>query len=962
MRINKGEHYILDRDLHLDEELLNYGTLEFARNKSVKFTTTKNVINEGVVIMMPKDHSVTHFTQFQNVNENAFKGGGMVPIASDVGWWNMAGGHMKVKSTYKKPYTQSTADIKKGETSLTLVETTGWQPNDEIVVCYHEEPMEHNADWDDRTNSVVDFWLPRFERRRIRGISGTSVTIDALQFEHMSVDGVMPYVLNLSRNVKICGTKNGRSHIFSCAHGQQNPDGSFPHYSQPHDIDGLEAYDLGPRKVQPGIHPNRPTLVSGRYGLHFHHIGWGAKDSVVQNCSLHDCGNRMYVPHMSHGITFKNNVAFDSLESMFWWDWQEISHSTTWEKNIMVACRLNGIEIKSVGMELSLGDDNAAIDNIAIYAHAGDTHGGGAYTWNADNEAVWKFKGNVAIGCHSPLWVWQVTVNMHLIEDFKAYNCTQWHHGSYGGNYVSDKIYLYNTQLHPAATSFHPDAGWHNGVFNGTNKLDRLVIVTQSPFTSYWGHQLRNIKFLNDRNGVTIDCSGSPSDDIPGGKIVDIINCEFTNIQKQLEFIPGNFWGRFRVQDANGKAYQIENNGQRKDIKQFAALKNGTGSGLTAEYYNGKDFNTLAVQRTDLTIYFQQWDYDFPTFQLGVHNKVKVPFSIRWTGKIEPLWSEPTVFKLEGPSGYRMWLDGRLIIDAWFEKGDSKEFKDSAPQNLQVGKQYDIKVECYHASQPNKGIIIRWKSPSMPVFQEISHFQLHPTGVTQPPPPPNKRPTAFAGADKEITLPLSTVTLLGSATDPENGPLVLKWIQVSGPSGAVLQPAAENLTVTNMKEGSYVFRLTATDDKGDTASDEVAVVVKPAIVTPPPPNRLPTANAGSDVTITLPNSTVSLTGDGVDTDGTIAGFAWEKISGPNGANIKTPNARDTVVGNLIEGEYVFRLTVTDDKGGTANDEVVVTVKPVVVPVPVERVFELEDKAGKSSDFKLQADGTLKIVP
>lgn len=95
-------------------------------------------------------------------------------------------------------------------------------------------------------------------------------------------------------------------------------------------------------------------------------------------------------------------------------------------------------------------------------------------------------------------------------------------------------------------------------------------------------------------------------------------------------------------------------------------------------------------------------------------------------------------------------------------------------------------------------------------------------------------------------------------------------------------------------------------------------------ITPPPINLFPTANAGADQSITLPTNTITLSGSGSDSDGTIVSYAWTKVSGGS-ATIVSSNAATTVVNDLAQGTYRFRLTVTDDDGATASDEVVVNV-------------------------------------
>jgi len=92
-----------------------------------------------------------------------------------------------------------------------------------------------------------------------------------------------------------------------------------------------------------------------------------------------------------------------------------------------------------------------------------------------------------------------------------------------------------------------------------------------------------------------------------------------------------------------------------------------------------------------------------------------------------------------------------------------------------------------------------------------------------------------------------------------------------------------------------------------------------------PINQLPTANAGTDKEVTLPASSVQLTGSGTDPDGNISAYAWSQVSGPSTANIATANAATTNVSGLVQGSYTFRLTVTDNSNATATDDVVVTV-------------------------------------
>lgn len=192
----------------------------------------------------------------------------------------------------------------------------------------------------------------------------------------------------------------------------------------------------------------------------------------------------------------------------------------------------------------------------------------------------------------------------------------------------------------------------------------------------------------------------------------------------------------------------------------------------------------------------------------------------------------------------------------------------------------------------------------------------------------NQAPAANAGNDLAITLPTSSVTLAGTGTDADGNITQYAWTKVSGPDAGVIDaPAKASTTVSGLAAGTYTYRLTVKDDNGVTGVDDVNVTVNAE------PNKPPVANAGNDSTITLPLDSVRITGEGSDADGQIASYLWTKISGPEGSLMDAKNAPQVSISGLMHGMYIFRLTVTDDKGATATDDVTIVVnaeKPAVV--------------------------------
>src|SRR5690606_11509525 len=176
--------------------------------------------------------------------------------------------------------------------------------------------------------------------------------------------------------------------------------------------------------------------------------------------------------------------------------------------------------------------------------------------------------------------------------------------------------------------------------------------------------------------------------------------------------------------------------------------------------------------------------------------------------------------------------------------------------------------------------------------------------------PHNLPPIADGGGNKVVTLPTSSTTLNGSGEDEDGSINLFTGSQVSGPSTATTTSLTQpDLTISNLVEGVYLFRLTVTYDKGSTGFDEVSVLVQPT-----PANQPPTADAGANKVITLPVNSEILDGSGNDPDGSIATYFWEQRTGPSTATISATGAEDLTVTNMIEGTYVFRLTVTDNQG------------------------------------------------
>ena len=337
-------------------------------------------------------------------------------------------------------------------------------------------------------------------------------------------------------------------------------------------------------------------------------------------------------------------------------------------------------------------------------------------------------------------------------------------------------------------------------------------------------------------------------------------------------------------------------------------------------------------------------------------------------------------------------------------------------------------------------------------------------------------PIADAGSDQTVFLPTNSLILDGSGSDPDGGDIAnYQWVQQSGPSNATLVGAStDNLTASDLLAGTYVFRLTVTDDENQTGFDDVSVNVdsEPATLfinsggpdlsfngidwsadnsfiggttfanSVPIANttndelyqterfstsgslvyeipvingeykvdlhfaelfygvggesggvgsrvfniqvenetqinnydiisaaggsataiieslqnvivtdglltitltavtefpkisgigifeiRPPLVDAGIDQSTTLPTNNAIFNGTASDPDGGILTYLWTQESGPTTAILTNADTPDLTTNDLVAGEYVFRLTVSDDEMQTAFDDVMITVLP-----------------------------------
>ncbi len=426
-----------------------------------------NVVVDGLLSMRPQGPTVVHTVKFVGVDETKFVGGGMAPLASDVGLWVMGHGRLDVAGAPKTGWTRLASSVDAGSRTLSFAAApVGWVVGDELLVTPTGPP------------ATQDF-ATGFDVVRVSAVNGTTVEIDRpLPHGHPQVNGTWTAeVANLTRNVRIEGTPTGRSHVWIRSTRAQV-------------VDYAAIRFVGPRQVGEEF----TESVLGRYGLHFHESGDGSRGSEVIGTVVRDAGGHAFVPHMSHGITFRDTVSFDTFEEAYWWDLSPDTRTPGPETNdtlydhTMAALVRTDPDFRGyrlAGYTLGQGSGNTVRDSVAVGVQ-GNKHAAG-FSWpesrGESGHGVWTFTGgniahnNMANG----IFTWQNDDLPHVVEDFAAYHNgeTGITHGAYVNSYRYQGGHLYGNgsvalNLH-AVDNGGQHLSFESMIFDGGGVSDYLV-------------------------------------------------------------------------------------------------------------------------------------------------------------------------------------------------------------------------------------------------------------------------------------------------------------------------------------------------------------------------------------------------------------------------------------------------------------------------------------------------------
>jgi len=243
----------------------------------------------------------------------------------------------------------------------------------------------------------------------------------------------------------------------------------------------------------------------------------------------------------------------------------------------------------------------------------------------------------------------------------------------------------------------------------------------------------------------------------------------------------------------------------------------GSGIGLLAQYFaNANSTNPFngspVLVTTNATVNFSAVT-NWPGPTVGTNH-----FTVRWTGCVQPQFTETYSFITTADDGVRLYINGQLLINDWLDKTNATSTTNSI--SLVSQQLYNLELD-YYQKISNATVALAWSSPSTPV-QIVPQTQLYP--FTNPP-PSVVLAAPLTGASYTAA---ASVTLTADADAPYNPVAAVSFYTNNTFLGSVTN-VPYTITATGLGQGSYSLAAIATDTTGlSSTSAVVNITVNPA--------------------------------------------------------------------------------------------------------------------------------------
>jgi hypothetical protein len=246
-------------------------------------------------------------------------------------------------------------------------------------------------------------------------------------------------------------------------------------------------------------------------------------------------------------------------------------------------------------------------------------------------------------------------------------------------------------------------------------------------------------------------------------------------------------------------------------------------AGFRGEYYDNLDFTHLLFVRADAAI-----DFNFgtgaPDPRMGADT-----FSIRWSGRIRPRYTESYTLSTITDDGVRLWVNGQLVIDQWIGQGATR-YSTLIP--MVANQEYDVVMEYYDQGSTASAQLL-WSSASQ-VEEPI------PASRTTVPVPPNSIPNVWLTAPTVNSpfLPIDDIPINANATDLDGSIARVEfWADGSKLGEKTAAPYSWTWPGPHSK-GSHTVSAIAFDNGNASSVAQATVQLLPLILNPMSARRL----------------------------------------------------------------------------------------------------------------------------
>lgn len=161
-----------------------------------------------------------------------------------------------------------------------------------------------------------------------------------------------------------------------------------------------------------------------------------------------------------------------------------------------------------------------------------------------------------------------------------------------------------------------------------------------------------------------------------------------------------------------------------------------------------------------------------------------------------------------------------------------------------------------------------------------------------------------------IQLPINYISVRSKSNDKKNEILTHHWQKIKGPQGGdIFNPESENIVITNLVAGQYIYKFSVSDSKGLSNYKELYLSVlpkknqKPSVVIVGPDNAKDT------------DTPFFFAAQALDKDGEIKKIDWQLADGQKFISVGDGSSK-LVISDAKPGLYKIKVTVTDNDGLT----------------------------------------------